>query len=150
MMIEFYFTKDPTKSVTNGNEAFIPIALLTPFLLLSILITWTVGRKYFATIPLQRPWLLFLLIALILLISISGEYQLVRHSISKLNGTWNDSNSIIFKKGAFNSYTNNWYFNENSFLFTHLMAFLLGFVGRKKEWQIEEKENTTQIIEEEK
>ncbi|WP_397538512.1 hypothetical protein [Rummeliibacillus pycnus] len=137
IIIEFYFTQDPTKSDVNGNEAFIPIVILVPFLLLSIFITWSVGRKYFAIKPLKRPWLLLFVIALILLISIPGEYQLVQNSLKALHGNWNDTDSVIYQKGPFNFYTNSWYFNENMFLLIHLFVFICGFFGRKGEWLIE-------------
>lgn len=139
IIIEFYFTQDPLKSDSFGNGAFIPITILLPFLMLSLLITWTVGRKYFAVRPLKRFWLFLFVIALILLVGITGEYQLVQNSLNLLHGNWNEPNSVIYEKGAFNYYTNSWYFNENSFLLLHLLAFLCGFFGRKKEWQIEAK-----------
>lgn len=140
IMIEFYFTQDSTKSVEQGNVAFIPIFLLVPFLLLSMFITWTVGRRYFAVKPFNRPWLLLFVTALILLVSIPGEYQLVQNSLKALHGNWNDPNSVIYQKGPFNYYTNNWYFNENIFLLLHLFAFLCGFFGRKEEWLEDTKE----------
>ncbi len=137
-MIEFYFTLDPTKNTVNGNIAFLPFVVLIPFLLLSLFITWTVGRKYFAIKPLNKPWLFIFVLALILLISIPGEYQLIQKSIDALHGSWQNPQSIIYKKGAVNSYTNSLYFNENTFLFLHLFAFLSGFFGRKDEWQLED------------
>ena len=149
MIIEFYFTLEPTKEWVNGNIAFIPFIVLIPFLLLSLFITWTVGRKYFAMKPLNRPWLIIVVFALILLISIPGEYHLIQKSLDALHGSWQNHQSIIYQKGAFNSYTNSWYFNENTFLILHLCAFLIGFFGRKGEWQLgntndEEKINNNQ------
>ena len=144
IIIECYFTQDPTKSATQGNAALIPIFLLVPFLLLSIFITWTVGRKYFAVKPLQRPWILLFVTALILLVSIPGEYQLVQNSLNAFHGNWNDPNSVIYQKGPLNYYTNSWYFNENIFLLLHLFVFLCGIFGRKREWliEIEEEQNS--------
>lgn len=143
IIIEFYFTLDPSKSAQHGNGALIPITILIPFLLLSLFITWTVGRKYFAIKPIKRPWLFIFCIALILLIAITGEYQLIQKSIDELHGNWYQPNSVIFNKGAFNYYTNGWYFNENTFLLIHLLAFIFGFLGRKEEWLFneEDKEN---------
>ncbi|MGG0655779.1 hypothetical protein [Rummeliibacillus pycnus] len=138
IIIEFFFTQDPTKSAAHGNEAFIPIVILTPFIMLSIYITWTVGRKYFAIKPLMRPWLLLFVSALILLVSIPGEYQLVHNSLEALHGNWNEPQSVIYQKGPFNYYTNSWYFNENVFLLLHLFVFLCAFFGRKKEWLVNE------------
>lgn len=149
IIIEIYFTLDPSKSAHHGNDALIPIIILIPFLLLSLFITWTVGRKYFAVKPLKRFWLFAFITALILLISITGEYQLLQDSLNELHGNWQNPNSVIFEKGAFNYYTNNWYFNENTFLLIHLLAFLLGFFARNGEWQLED-QNDEKNIENEK
>ncbi|WP_146551652.1 hypothetical protein [Rummeliibacillus sp. SL167] len=148
MMIEFYFTQEPSKSAPHGNDAFIPITILIPFLVLSLLITWTVGRKYFAIRPLKRAWVFLLITIFILFVGITGEYQLIERSLHALHGNWNDSDSVIYGKGAFNFYTNSWYFNENSFLLIHLMAFLLGFFARNTEWQMDEEDKKS--IDEEK
>lgn len=131
IIIEFYFTLDPTKTDQHGNEALIPITLLIPFLILSLFITWTVGRNYFAIKPLEKLWLLIFITVLILLIGITGEYQLLQNSLNELHGNWQNPSSVIFGKGALNYYTNNWYFNENTFLLIHLLAFFCGFFGRK-------------------
>ena len=142
LAIEFFFTGKPTQSINHANTAVVPIVLLIPFLLLSLFITWTVGRKYFAIRPLRRPGILLIAIIIILVIGITGEYQTIQETINGFEKKGKTIMSVLKHQSYFNYFTVNWYFNENSFLLVHLISFCLGFVGRKNEWQleIEEKE----------
>lgn len=132
MIINYYFTLDPNEKVGNLNPAFFLIVLLIPFLCVSIFITWSVGVSFFKTATKGKLASSILIIVIIFILAGGTEYQYVTSQIEVFDGTWNDPNSIIYERSAFNSYTNDWYFNESVFLMIHAIAFALGSLFRNK------------------
>lgn len=132
MVINYYFTLDPTEKVGNLNPAFFLIVLLVPFLCVSLFITWSVGVSFFETATKGKLALALLIMVVIFILAGGTEYQYVTSQIEVFGGTWNDPKSIIYGRSPFNSYTNDWYFNESVFLIIHTIAFSLGSLFRSK------------------
>lgn len=126
IIINYFFTLDKGEELGNFNPAFIPLVVLAPFLLLSLFITVHIGANYFHNATIAKVILGIILILLIFVLAAATEYKYVVDQIEAFGGNWNDSNSIIYNLSPFNSYTNDWYFNESVFLILHALAFSLG------------------------
>lgn len=133
MIINSFFTLEKGEELGTINPAFIPMVILIPFLLLSLFITFSVGASYF-TKPTKRNLVIAVaLIALIFFLAGSTEYNYITTQIDYFNGDWDTTNSTIYGLSPFNSYTNDWYFNESVFLMLHATAFALGSFMKIKE-----------------
>lgn len=133
MIINYFFTLDKGEKIGNINPAFIPIVILIPFLFLSVFITFSVGASYFNKATTKKVITAIALMLLIFFLAGSSEYTYVKDQLELLGGNWNDKKSVIYGLSAFNSYTNDWYFNESVFLILHTVAFALGSIGKKNE-----------------
>lgn len=130
-IINHFFTLEKGEKLGNINPAFIPIVILAPFLLLSLFITIHIGANYFQGATIGKIVLALLAVILIFLLAGASEFSFVKEQIDSLNGDWNNEKSTIFGLGPFNSYTNNWYFNESVFLIIHAIAFIIGIFIKK-------------------
>lgn len=141
-IINHFFTLEKGEKLGNLNPAFIPIVILAPFLLLSLFITIHIGANYFSGATLGKIALAFLVVVFIFVLAGASEYSLIKEQLASFGGTWNNQNSIIYSLSPFNSYTNNWYFNESVFLILHALAFMIGIFIKKTPIEQEEEANT--------
>lgn len=133
MIINYFFTVEKGEKLGNINPAFIPLVILFPFLLLSLFITFNVGASYFHKATKGKIFSALALILLIFFLAGSSEYIFIKEQIEYFNGDWTNKDSVIYGLSPFNSYTNDWYFNESVFLLLHTLAFALGSLMKIKE-----------------
>lgn len=131
IIINYFFTLEKGEELGNFNPAFIPMVILAPFLLLSLFITVHIGASYFYEATIGKIALAIVLILLIFVLAGITEYKYIIDQMAVFGGSWNDSSSIIYNLSPFNSYTNDWYFNESVFLILHALAFSLGSLMKK-------------------
>lgn len=130
-IINHFFTLEKGEKLGNINPAFIPLVILAPFLLLSLFITLHIGASYFHHASMSKILMAILVILLVFVLAGASEFSFVKEQLASFGGTWNDKDSLIYNLGPFNSYTNNWYFNESVFLVIHTLAFIFGLFLKK-------------------
>ena len=130
MLIEHFFTlKLEDQSNVNGNLGAVGLALIIPFILLSLFITF----RYFTELSrksndnLSRSiYMLFGIAFLIAVTYFALDYKQTIYA--ELGGDTKNPNSIIYQFPVLNEYTNNVYINFYTFLIFHTVAALIGSV----------------------
>ncbi|MEO4052002.1 nucleoside-diphosphate sugar epimerase [Solibacillus sp. CAU 1738] len=129
MVIEHFFTLTPEGIAGSGNLGAVGIALVIPFILLSLFTTF----RYFteasrnAGDPILRG---ILIIAGIGLIIATAYYANVYKNevYSSLGGTTNDAGSVIYGFPVLNEYTNRIFINFYTFACIHTISAITGAV----------------------
>lgn len=130
LLIEHFFTITADESGTaNGNLGAVGLALVLPFILLSLFITF----RYFTELSRQtrdrilRNCLLiggFALAAALFYYAL--EYQ--KDVYSSLGGTTKEKGSIIYGFPMLNEYTNKIFINFYTFAFIHTLSAVTGAI----------------------
>nr|WP_106780281.1 nucleoside-diphosphate sugar epimerase [Lysinibacillus timonensis] len=134
MIIEHFFTIQPDGISGSGNLGAVGIALVFPFLILSLFITY----RYFSTITQQakHPFIrcLFLLSGVGLFIIFTYFANGYKNDVLfSLGGPTSDPNSKIYQYPLLNQYTNRIFFNFYTFGIVHSISVVIGcFVGLLK------------------
>lgn len=134
IIIEHFFTIQPEGVSGSGNSGAIGIALVLPFLLLSLFTTY----RYFSELSRNAKDKLnriFAFVSGIILIGIfiyfANGYK--NDIIESLGGPTTDPNSKIYGFPLLNQYTNHVFFNFYTFGLVHTISGLIGgFVGLSK------------------
>ncbi|HWL25460.1 MAG TPA: nucleoside-diphosphate sugar epimerase [Ureibacillus sp.] len=138
LIIESFFTIQPEGSSGSGNLGAVGIALVLPFLLLSLYTTY----RYFSTLLGQSTDTLnrvLILVSSIVLFGVflyfSNEYR--TDVIDSLGGPTTDPNSKIYQYPLLNQFTNSIFFNFYTFGLIHtisgVIGGLVGWIRPKKE-----------------
>lgn len=130
LLIEHFFTmKVEDIPAANGNLGALGLALVAPFILLSLFITF----RYFLTVsrqskdPLMRSiYLGFGIVFTMTLIYFALDYK--NDIFAELGGTTKDPDSIVYGFPWLNEYTNRVYINFYTFAFIHSLVAIIGAV----------------------
>ena len=130
MLIEHFFTmKLEDEPTVNGNLGAVGLALVAPFILLSIFITF----RYFTTMshqaidPLMRSiYIGFGIVFLLTVTYFAIDYKNMVYG--ELGGTTNEPSSIIYGYPLLNEYTNRVYINFYSFTALHTLVAIIGAI----------------------
>ena len=144
MIIEHFFSLSPEGVAKAGNLGAVGIALVIPFILLSLVTTF----RYFteASRKLKDPILrVILIIAGIGLVVATAYYanEYKNDVYASLGGTMKDVNSIIYGYPMLNEYTNHIFINFYTFAFVHSICAVAGgvFGMIKPKKEMEQQEN---------
>lgn len=129
-LVRYYFTLTPDEPLKNINPAFIPLVFVIPFLLISLLISFVMGARYFAQANGKRIASYIGVLFVVLLLSAYLEYTQVHADLATFGGGTADEDSLIFNFPLWNSYTNGWFVNEMIFFSLQAIAFGIGFFKR--------------------
>lgn len=129
MIIEYFFTFQPDDAVKHGNLGIVGLALITPFILLSLFVTF----RFFMELSRETKDSILrniLVIAGIGLIIATGYYavQYKNDVYASLGGTTYDPQSQIYGLPVLNEYTNRVFINYYTFLFIHTISAVLGAI----------------------
>ena len=142
LMIEHFFTIQPEGTSGSGNLGAVGIALVLPFLILSLFTTF----RYLSTFvnqtkdPLNR---VFTIISMIVLLNIFiyFAYSYQQDVFESLGGSTSNPNSQIYQYPLLNQYTNHIFFNFYTFGLVHtfsgLIGSIVGWFKPKKEESLE-------------
>ncbi|WP_342472218.1 nucleoside-diphosphate sugar epimerase [Metasolibacillus sp. FSL H7-0170] len=127
MMIEYFFTFQPEDTIKHGNLGIVGIALVAPFLLLSLFITFRFSTELSrqAQDKMLRNILLIAGVGLV----IATSYYAIQYTnevYASLGGTPSDPNSKIYGFPLLNEYTNRVFINYYTFLLIHTISAILG------------------------
>lgn len=129
MIIEYFFTFKLDDTVKHGNLGIVGLALITPFILLSLFVTF---RFFMELARGSKDSILrnILVIAGIGLIIATGYYavQYKNDVYASLGGTTYDPQSQIYGLPVLNEYTNRVFINYYTFLFIHTISAVLGAI----------------------
>lgn len=129
MIIEYFFTFQLDDTVKHGNLGIVGLALITPFILLSLFVTF---RFFMELSRGSKDSILrnILVIAGIGLIIATGYYavQYKNDVYASLGGTTYDPQSQIYGLPVLNEYTNRVFINYYTFLFIHTISAVLGAI----------------------
>ncbi|WPK10695.1 nucleoside-diphosphate sugar epimerase [Lysinibacillus louembei] len=129
MIIEYFFTFQLDDTVKHGNLGIVGLALITPFILLSLFVTF---RFFMELARGSKDSILrnILVIAGIGLIIATGYYavQYKNDVYASLGGTTYDPQSQIYGLPVLNEYTNRVFINYYTFLFIHTISAVLGAI----------------------
>ncbi len=127
LVIENFFTIQPKGISGSGNLGAVGIALVFPFLLLSLFTTY----RYFFTLSNQAKNRLnrvitvitgFVLLGIFIYSSISYKNDI----FESLGGSTTNPDSTIFQYPLLNQYTNHLFFNFYTFGLVHTISGLIG------------------------
>lgn len=130
LLIEHFFTMQlGDNGAADGNLGALGLALVAPFILLSLVITF----RYFTTLSRNSVDLLmrsiyigFGIVFFIAIIYFAIDYK--NEVFAELGGTTKDPNSIIYGFPWLNEYTNRVYINFYTFAATHSFIAIIGAV----------------------
>lgn len=129
LMIEHFFTIQPEGTSGNGNLGAVGIALVLPFLILSLFTTFRYSSTivYQAKDPLNR---IFMITSLIVLIGvfIYFAYSYQQDVIKLLGGPTSNPDSKIYQYPILNQFTNHIFFNFYTFGLIHTVSGLIGSI----------------------
>ena len=135
MIIEHFFALTPDNTDRGGNLGAFGLALVTPFLLLSIFISF----RYFLTLSRNALngilRMAFILLG-VLFVSVMFQYALdyKDNVYASLGGTTTDPQSLIYGYPILNEYTNQVFVNLYTFAFVHgIVAIIAAIIGMFKE-----------------
>lgn len=146
MIIEHFFSLSPEGVAKTGNLGAVGIALVIPFILLSLLTTFRYFAELFRNLK-DKLLTIILVIAGIGLIVATAYYanDYKNEVYATLGGTTKDANSIIFGFPILNEYTNRIFINFYTFAFVHTISAvaggIFGLIKPKKENVQEEDEH---------
>lgn len=129
-LVRYYFTLMPDEPSKTINPAFIPLVFLTPFLGLSLVISFVMGARYFAQGTGKQLITYGVIFLVVLAFSSYLEYTQVQADLEAFGGGTKTESSVIFNFPLWNSYTNGWFVNEMTFFTLHTLAFGAGFFKR--------------------
>lgn len=134
MIIEHFFSMTPDNTDRGGNLGAFGIALVIPFILLSL---FTSFRYFFVTSRNAQNAILRLGLILlgVLFVSVMFSYAIdYKDSVyAALGGTTSDPQSQIYGYPVLNEYTNQIFVNLYTFAFVHgLTALIAAIVGMIK------------------
>lgn len=144
MMIEHFFTlKVDEHNATGANLGIFGLALVVPFICLSIFITVRYFMHYARTTEdkMMRTIITFFTVAFVIVVGYFAlEYR--ADVFTELGGTSDEPGSIIYGMSALNEYTNRIFVNLYTYFFVHGIAAFIGLIiGICKPLQVVE-ENT--------
>lgn len=147
MLVEYFFTlKGDETSDIGGNLGAFGIALIAPFLLLSLFITFRYFTHYARTTndKMMRTILtVFMLLFFIVVAYFAIDYR--ADIYTELGGSHNDPNSQIYGYPVLNEYTNRVFINLYTFFCSHAIAAFAGLLfGTLKPKAIENETNIEQ------
>ena len=130
MMIEHFFTlKVDEHSATGANLGIFGLALVVPFICLSIFITVRFFMHYARTTDdkIMRVIISIFLVAFVVAV---GYFALDYRAdvYTELGGTTQDASSIIYGMSALNEYTNGIFINLYTYFFVHGVASIVGLI----------------------
>ncbi|MEC1180451.1 nucleoside-diphosphate sugar epimerase [Metasolibacillus meyeri] len=127
MMIEYFFTFKPENTVKHGNLGIIGLALVVPFILLSLFITFRFSTELSRQTH-DKMLRTILLIAGVGLVIATAYYALQYKDevYTSLGGTTRDADSKIYGLPLLNEYTNRIFINYYTFLFIHTLSAIGG------------------------
>lgn len=130
MMIEHFFTlKGDEHNATGANLGIFGLALVVPFILLSIFITVRFFMHYARTAndKIMRTIIMIFTFAFIFVVGYFAiDYR--ADVYAELGGNQNDSTSIIYGMSVLNEYTNRVFINMYTYFFIHAIAAFIGLV----------------------
>ncbi|WP_019241781.1 hypothetical protein [Bacillus sp. AP8] len=132
-LIENTFTIKPDVISGNGNLGMLIILLLSPLFITSYFLTYKLSKEisYNTMNRIKRIFFLsisFICCVLLIFPIVSYTSEL----IIALGGTPSNPDSRIYRFGWFNQYTNSIYFNVYTFLLTHIIVAIIGFLSIKR------------------
>ena len=129
LIIENFFTIKPEGVSGNGNLGAVGMALVLPFLLLSLLTTF----RYFLTVSKQASDRLVKVISFIggfaligVLLYFAIDYK--NNVLESLGGPVSNPDSKIYGYPILNQYTNRVYYNFYTFALIHSISGLVGAI----------------------
>ena len=134
MIIEHFFAMSPGDVERGGNLGAFGIALVAPFILLSIYVTY----RYFLTSSRNAKNAVFrlgLILIGILFVSVMFQYAIdYKNDVyASLGGTHTEQGSIIYGYPVLNEYTNQIFVNLYTFAFLHgVIAIVAAIIGMYK------------------
>ena len=129
MIIEHFFTLNPDGESGDGNLGAVGLALVIPFLLLSIFTTFRLflQTSRHAKDNMMRTILLVFGVALLAVVTYYAiEYK--NDAFVALGGTTKDPGSTIYGYPLLNQYTNHIFVNFYTFAIIHTASALIGAV----------------------
>lgn len=143
MIIEHFFAMAPGDVERGGNLGAFGIALVAPFILLSLYITYRffMTASHNTTQPVYRLGSLLLGILFVsVMYHYANDYKMDVYA--QLGGDANNPHSIIYGYPPLNEYTNHIFVNFYTFFFVHgLVAVIAGFIGMFKKAETTPTEN---------
>ncbi|KRE52203.1 hypothetical protein ASG85_03500 [Paenibacillus sp. Soil724D2] len=122
------FRARPSGAISgNGNPAIIIILVAIPIYAVLLVMTSMFFYNVKRVTRIKKGLIIFF-ISLLLVFCVLGEINEVKWHLDTLNGGPNSSNSIIYRWGWFNQYTNTIFFNVNSFVFGIALSGMLGCI----------------------
>ncbi|WP_282935814.1 hypothetical protein [Paenibacillus sp. RC67] len=128
-VIEHLFTIPPDKVSGNGNLGLLMILIGSPFFITSLVLTFNMIRTLFKNSTTKIIVCLGSIAILCGIILTSFLFQNIHELVTALGGTPTNPNSKIYRFGWFNQYTNRMYFNNYSFLLTHILSIMAGLLA---------------------
>lgn len=127
LLIEYFFTMKPEESASNGNLGALGLALVFPFLALSLFITFrffTEQARSAKDMFMRNIYIGFGLALLIFVIYYAINYR--TDVYAALGGNTNTPGSTIYGFPPLNEYTNRIFINFYTFTAIHLISALAG------------------------
>ena len=147
LLIEHFFTiKADESGAASGNLGALGLALVAPFILLSLFITF----RYFTELSRQAKDRILRVCLLIGGIALAGALMYFALDYkddvyASLGGTTNEKGSVIYGFPILNEYTNNIFINFYTFALLHTISAIaggvLGIFRPQKQAFIEEKKD---------
>ena len=129
LIIEYFFTMQPDEVASSGNLGALGLALVLPFVALSLFITFRFFTQFIRTRQdmLSRSIAFIFSVALAIVLFIYAK-QYGADVYDSLGGTTHDKQSIIYGFPALNEYTNRVFINFYTFALVHTVAAFIGIV----------------------
>lgn len=143
MIIQHFFTMKPDETANAGNLGAFGIALVAPFILLSLFITYRFfveSARHARDQMMRMIYFVFGIALLIVLIFYANGYK--DDVLAQLGGGTNTPGSQIYGFPVLNEYTNNIFINFYTFGIIHtisaLLGAIIGIVRPAKQAEVEE------------
>ncbi|GEN45542.1 hypothetical protein [Alkalibacillus haloalkaliphilus] len=131
--IGFYYvnvmTVSPDVISGNGNLGLLVSILFLPVWVMGLYWSYRVARNRSQN---QQKVYLFILIVVLLICGSLLAFPLINNAhelINHLGGTPTDPDSVIYRFGWLNQYTNSMFFNLYTFLIIHILAVVIGIIS---------------------
>ena len=127
-LIENIFTIRPDVISGNGNLGILVIIGFLPIFLVSYFFTYKLTREISLNLENKVKVVLLAISVICCAFLILQIVNYIDELIIALGGSPANPDSRIYRFGWFNQYTNSIFFNAYTFLLTHIVAVVLGFV----------------------
>lgn len=130
MMIEHFFTlKVDEYSSTGGNLGIFGLALVVPFICLSLFITVRYFMHYARTTD-DKLMRIIITVFMVAFVAVVGYFALDYRAdvYVELGGTTQDVGSVIYGMSVLNEYTNRIFINLYTYFFVHGIASIVGLI----------------------